>query len=58
LVLAGSDCDGQILVTHDLLGLCDQQPPFVKVYANLQQQIMGAVEQYGTEVRQGQFPEK
>jgi len=55
---AGSHCDGQILVTHDLLGLSDYQPPFVKVYANLQQQVIDAVEQYGTEVRQGQFPEK
>lgn len=55
---AGPRCDGQILVTHDLLGLSDYQPPFVKVYANLQQQVIDAVEQYGTEVRQGQFPEK
>ena len=54
---AGPHCDGQILVTHDVLGLSDRQPPFVKVYANLQQQIIGAIEQYGTEVRQGQFPE-
>jgi 3-methyl-2-oxobutanoate hydroxymethyltransferase len=53
---AGPHCDGQILVTHDLLGLSDYQPPFVKVYANLQQQVIDAVEQYGTEVRQGQFP--
>ena len=55
---AGPHCDGQILVTHDLLGLSDYQPPFVKVYANLQQQVINAVQQYGTEVRQGQFPEK
>lgn len=53
---AGPHCDGQILVTHDLLGLSDRQPPFVKVYANLQQQVIGAVEQYGSEVRQRQFP--
>lgn len=55
---AGPHCDGQILVTHDLLGLSDRQPPFVKVYANLRQQAIAAIEQYGTEVRQGQFPEK
>ncbi len=55
---AGPHCDGQILVTHDLLGLSERQPPFVKVYANLRQQAIAAIEQYGTEVRQGKFPEK
>ncbi|NER39470.1 MAG: 3-methyl-2-oxobutanoate hydroxymethyltransferase [Oscillatoria sp. SIO1A7] len=53
---AGPHCDGQILVTHDLLGLSDRQPPFAKAYANLRQAIALAVEDYCTEVRQRQFP--
>ena len=54
---AGPHCDGQILVTHDLLGLSEKQPPFAKAYANLRQAIALAVEDYCTEVRQRQFPE-
>lgn len=54
---AGPHCDGQILVTHDLLGLSDRQPPFAKVYANLQHTIGEAIAQYSTEVKEGRFPE-
>lgn len=53
---AGSHCDGQVLVTADLLGLTDKQPPFVKVYANLREVITQAVQDYATEVRSGKFP--
>ncbi|ACK69422.1 3-methyl-2-oxobutanoate hydroxymethyltransferase [Gloeothece citriformis PCC 7424] len=53
---AGSHCDGQVLVTADILGLSEQQPPFVKMYANLRQVITQATEDFATEVRQGQFP--
>ncbi len=55
---AGLHCDGQILVTYDLLGISDKQPPFVKVYANLRQQIISAVEKYGSDVRERNFPEQ
>jgi 3-methyl-2-oxobutanoate hydroxymethyltransferase len=48
---AGSHCDGQVLVTHDLLGLSQRQPPFAKVYANLRQTITDAVGQYSQDVR-------
>lgn len=48
---AGYGCDGQILVTHDLLGWSDRQPPFAKVYANLRETIRGAVREYGDDVR-------
>lgn len=48
---AGADCDGQILVTHDLLGWSDRQPPFAKAYANLHETIAKAVRQYGDDVR-------
>ena len=54
---AGPDCDGQVLVTHDLLGLSDRQPPFAKSYINLRQSITQAVQQFSTEVRTHQFPE-
>ncbi len=53
---AGSNCDGQVLVTSDVLGLSSWQPPFAKNYANLQQIITQAVEQYCTDVRDGKFP--
>lgn len=54
---AGSGCDGQVLVTSDLLGLTGWQPPFAKVYADLQQTITDAVKQYCAEVQEGKFPE-
>lgn len=54
---AGVGCDGQILVTHDILGLSvDYVPRFVKRYADLQTTIRGAVGQYVDEVRRGEFP--
>jgi 3-methyl-2-oxobutanoate hydroxymethyltransferase len=55
---AGPDCDGQILVSYDLLGLGgDAPPPFVKVYAQLGQAITTAVEAYIDDVRSARFPE-
>jgi 3-methyl-2-oxobutanoate hydroxymethyltransferase len=56
---AGPDCDGQVLVWHDLLGLYEGHAPrFVKQYADLAPTIGAAVEQYATEVREGTFPEE
>jgi 3-methyl-2-oxobutanoate hydroxymethyltransferase len=54
---AGIDCDGQVLVIQDLLGM-DQtfKPKFVKQYANLFDIIKGAVDTYASEVRSGTFP--
>lgn len=55
---AGPDCDGQVLVINDLLGLTSGYlPRFVKKYAELGQQISQAAEQYLLEVRQGLYPE-
>jgi len=54
---AGKHCDGQVLVTADLLGLTEKMPPFAKAYTNLQQLITQAVEDYSQEVRLGKFPE-
>ncbi|MBE9111241.1 3-methyl-2-oxobutanoate hydroxymethyltransferase [Nodosilinea sp. LEGE 07298] len=53
---AGSHCDGQVLVTADVLGLSAWQPPFAKVYANLRQQAIEAAQQFCGEVRSGKFP--
>jgi 3-methyl-2-oxobutanoate hydroxymethyltransferase len=56
---AGPDCDGQVLVYHDLLGLYEGRAPrFVKRYAHLADEIRGALERYATEVRSGAFPEE
>lgn len=54
---AGSHCDGQVLVTADILGLSSKQPPFAKSYLNLRQLITQAVKEFATEVRENQFPE-
>jgi 3-methyl-2-oxobutanoate hydroxymethyltransferase len=48
---AGGDCDGQILVTADLLGLTQHQPPFAKVYVDLRTIIIQAVQDYSTDVK-------
>jgi len=54
---AGVNCDGQVLVIHDLLGLFDRYTPkFVKKYINLSPLIAKAIEEYRDEVVQGKFP--
>ena len=53
---AGNGCDGQILVTNDLLGLSERIPPFAKAYAHLGKTILSAVETFCEDVRQGNFP--
>ena len=54
---AGSGCDGQVLVTHDLLGLFDRfTPKFVKQYANLHAEMGKAFAAYIQDVKQQQFP--
>jgi 3-methyl-2-oxobutanoate hydroxymethyltransferase len=54
---AGPSCDGQVLVIHDILGLCEKySPKFVKHYAELAPLISEAVRGYVDEVRTGKFP--
>jgi 3-methyl-2-oxobutanoate hydroxymethyltransferase len=54
---AGQFCDGQVLVTHDMVGMFDKfVPTFVKKYANLAPQIKEAVAAYNREVKSGEFP--
>ncbi len=56
---AGVQCDGQILVLHDLLGLgMDSSPKFVKQYANLGDEVQRAVGNYIQEVRDESFPDE
>ncbi len=56
---AGPRCDGQVLVTDDILGLYgDRQPKFVKKYMNLRPQIIDAVKQYCSDVKKSEFPSK
>jgi 3-methyl-2-oxobutanoate hydroxymethyltransferase len=54
---AGKDCDGQVLVYHDLVGLFERfTPKFVKQYINLSPKIKEALIQFKTEVEEGTFP--
>jgi 3-methyl-2-oxobutanoate hydroxymethyltransferase len=55
---AGMDCDGQVLVYHDLLGYQEGGPRFVKQYARLGPEIQAALESYAADVRSGAFPEE
>jgi 3-methyl-2-oxobutanoate hydroxymethyltransferase len=54
---AGPGCDGQVLVLHDILGLCEKySPKFVKKYADARTLIADAVSAYISEVRSREFP--
>ena len=53
---AGTQCDGQILVTPDMLGLFNRVPKFVKKYGNMRADIAGAAETYAAEVKARTFP--
>ncbi|NER82800.1 MAG: 3-methyl-2-oxobutanoate hydroxymethyltransferase, partial [Leptolyngbya sp. SIO1D8] len=52
---AGPHCDGQVLVTADILGLSDWQPPFAKRYANLREQGIQAAKAFCDDVRTHNF---
>ena len=53
---ASAGCDGQILVTQDMLGLFDWTPKFVRRYANVKAEIAQAVRAYADDVRSRSFP--
>ncbi len=54
---AGKKCDGQILVTEDLLGLTPSpHPSFVKNYSNLRSTIKKSINSYKNEVKKNKFP--
>jgi len=53
---ASAQCDGQVLVTEDLLGMFERVPRFVKKFEDIASVISGAAERYATEVRSRTFP--
>lgn len=54
---AGADCDGQIVIVHDILSLFRAfRPKFVKVYANVGESMLNAFKSYVKEVKSGEFP--
>lgn len=54
---AGNGCDGQVLVTHDMLGINKEfSPRFLRRYANLHEVMTGAFQQYIQDVKAGDFP--
>ena len=54
---AGNNCDGQVLVTADFLGLSEKKPPFAKSYVDLRQIITDAVEDFTQDVQHKKFPQ-
>ena len=56
---AGADCDGQVLVYHDMLGLYGEfSAKFMKRYANIGEQVVEGIQKYIEEVQKGKFPEE
>jgi len=56
---SGVNCDGQVLVVQDLLGMYDKiKPKFAKRYMNLSEDIVKSLEEYRTDVESGSFPGK
>jgi 3-methyl-2-oxobutanoate hydroxymethyltransferase len=56
---AGGDCDGQVLVLHDMLGITqDFSPRFLRRYSNLGDQMLDAIQNYVSDVRSRDFPSK
>ena len=56
---AGPHCDGQVLVTHDMLGMTEEfKPRFVRRYMNLAEDMRNAFKHYIDDVRKGKFPTK
>ena len=56
---SGVNCDGQVLVVQDLLGMYDKiKPKFAKRYMNLSEDIVKSLEEYRTDVQSGSFPAK
>ncbi|MHC5073712.1 MAG: 3-methyl-2-oxobutanoate hydroxymethyltransferase, partial [Planctomycetota bacterium] len=55
---SGPDCDGQILIAPDILGLSQgKTPKFVKAYGDLAQRTIEAIQKYSSEIEKGKFPD-
>jgi 3-methyl-2-oxobutanoate hydroxymethyltransferase len=55
---AGADCDAQVLVWNDLLGISESNPPFAPAYANVREVMTDAISRWAKDVKSGCFPEK
>ena len=56
---SGKDCDGQVLVIHDMIGMFEKiKPKFAKRYLNLSEEIRNAVNSYVNDVKEKRFPKK
>ena len=56
---SGKNCDGQVLVVHDMLGMFEKiKPKFAKRYLNLSEDIRNAINSYVKDVKEGRFPEQ
>ena len=53
---AGSNCDGQVLVINDAVGLSEWSPPFAQAFGNVREEMQGAIEEYVNAVESGTFP--
>jgi len=53
---AGADCDGQVLVSADVMGLSERQPPFAEQFGDVEAAMTEAVESYRSAVETGSFP--
>lgn len=53
---AGAECDGQVLVLHDVLGLSEHPPKFTRAYANVGEATLRAFRKWGRDVRERSFP--
>ena len=53
---AGPDCDGQVLVINDAVGLGERSPPFAKRFGDVRGEMVDAVEAYEAAVTSGEFP--
>jgi len=53
---AGRDCDGQVLVINDVLGLSERSPPFAEAFGNVREEMESALDDYVAAVESGAFP--
>ena len=55
---ASNKCQGQILVTEDMIGMTNFNAKFLKKYSNLSKNIRDAIKEYSSQIRSGKFPSK
>jgi len=53
---AGADCDAQVLVFNDLLGISESSPPFAPAYARVRETMLDAISRWAADVKSGRFP--